>query len=179
MSPIQKRLHMITREIDVILGDAQGYLLKRMIAEDLGEDAKDALRKAASELAYRKQYYDTMEDSLVYFPSCKKLIMSHELMEEAEKFFHDREDEFPPEYSKALKTVVAVSESRKLMDRSLNSDYDYNDDYEYSNYDDDCPNYDLPWIGNDVDLSSIMVEKLGRSWRETSHEVVQYRMSLT
>ena len=57
-------------------------------------------------LAYVKKYYDVMKDEIVMFPSVSKLILKNDLTIEAENYYYEEDDEFPPEYSKALKTVV-------------------------------------------------------------------------
>lgn len=40
------------------------------------------------------------------FPSVGKLILKNDLSIEAENYYYEEEDEFPLEYTKALKTVV-------------------------------------------------------------------------
>ena len=177
ISAKEQRMNMITGELDVILKNAQDYVL-RHLAEDLGEDVKDPLRKAAMKLAYRKQYYDVMEDKVVYFPSCKQLIMSCDLMEQAEKFYYDEEDEFPPEFSKALKTVASAAESRKMKDKSgrkAQAVKDTDSDYDGVTDEDD---YDESLIGKEESLDSDVMAKLAMSWSEAFDETVEYRKVL-
>lgn len=57
-------------------------------------------------MAYVKKYYDVMKDEIVMFPSVSKLILKNDLTIEAENYYYEEDDEFPPEYAKALKTVV-------------------------------------------------------------------------
>lgn len=57
-------------------------------------------------LAYVKKFYDVMKDEIVFFPSVGKLIINGDLTEEAENHYYEEEDEWPLEYTKALKTVV-------------------------------------------------------------------------
>ena len=47
-----------------------------------------------------------MKDEIVFFPSVGKLIIKGDLTEEAENDYYDEGDEWPLEYTKALKTVV-------------------------------------------------------------------------
>lgn len=47
-----------------------------------------------------------MKDEIVFFPSVGKLILNGNLTEAAENDYYEEEDEWPIEYTKALKTVV-------------------------------------------------------------------------
>jgi hypothetical protein len=99
------RMTMIGEEIDKILKDTQAWVEKHL-EEDFEKEAMDALRTAAKTLAYRKKYYDLTKDEIIYFPSVARLIMKNALQDEAETCYWEEEDEFPLEYTKALKTVV-------------------------------------------------------------------------
>jgi hypothetical protein len=101
----EKRMIMIEEEIDKILKDTQVWV-EKFLEEDFEKEAMDALRTAAKTLAYRKKYYDLSKDEIIYFPSVARLIMKNALQDEAETCYWEEEDEFPLEYSKALKTVV-------------------------------------------------------------------------
>lgn len=186
-----KREKMIQEEMENIFEDAQGYILGQMIGEvDMGDDAKDALMAAAMKLAYTKKYYDVMEDNVVYFPTCKKLIVKNSrLLKEAEKIYRNGEDEFPPEYTEALlKTVVTdvdrrkVKEksNRKLMKDSPDTDDDDDDEADVDDNngqgDDDD---DDSVVGRDTSkLGSDLMEKLAMSWREAIDESLEYRKGL-
>lgn len=104
----EKRIAMIEGEMDQIIKDADAFCLQHL-EEDMEEEAIQALNKAAMKLAYRKKYYDVMKDKIVFFPSVSKLIMKADLTEEAEKHYYDEEDEWPLEYTKALKSVVRAA----------------------------------------------------------------------
>ena len=107
ISAKQRREDMINNELNVIIDNLQEYFIKHLMDElFVMDDIKVALIKAANNLAYRKMYYDVMEDTIKYFPSCSKLILSYSLMDEAEKYYYGDDDEFPLEYSKGLRTVV-------------------------------------------------------------------------
>jgi hypothetical protein len=101
----EKRMTMIEEEIDKILKETQLYV-EKFLEEDFEKQAMDALRTAAKTLAYRKKYYDVTKDEIIYFPSVSSLIMKNALQDEAETCYWEEGDEFPLEYSKALKTVV-------------------------------------------------------------------------
>lgn len=62
-----------------------------------------------TKMAYTKKFYDVMKDQVVIFPSVGKLILKGDLTEEAENDYFEEEDEFPLEYTKALKTVVRAA----------------------------------------------------------------------
>ena len=184
ISPKQKRVNMIVGEMDTLLEDAQQYILKHMMDEiDLDEEAKVALKLAAMECAYTKRYYDIMEDNVVYFPSCKKLIMNGKLTEVAEKYYYDEGDEFPPEYTKALRAVVSIAGSRKIKDSGRkgqklkdtpDDDVASDDDREINDESGD----DDSLIGKEEQLGSELMEKLAMSWREAFDESLRDRMAL-
>ena len=102
----QQRNDMITKEIDIILKEFDGLLMDNEY--DVEEEANDALRKAAFNIAYTKKYYNVTKDEIIYFPSVSKLIMNAKLIVEGEKYYYDEEDEFPIHYSKLLKTAVST-----------------------------------------------------------------------
>jgi hypothetical protein len=79
---------------------------------------------------------------MVYYPSCRRLVLTKDLLDEAEKHYYDEDDEFPQEYSKAVRTVV-FDEIRKSNenDNSMKDDQLDNERYE-------------------------MIEKLGAEWSE-------------
>jgi hypothetical protein len=118
----EKRVTMIKEEMDEIIKDADAFCLKHL-EEDMEEEAIEALNKAAMKLAYTKKYYDVMKDEIVFFPSVSKLIMKGDLTEEAEKHYYDEEDEWPLEYTKALKTVVREA-SKNEEDTEVDAEND-------------------------------------------------------
>jgi len=75
----------------------------------LGNPAIEAIRRAADELAYKRKYYDVMKDEVLFFPTVARLLMTNTLAERAELYYYEEEDPFPPEYTKALKTVCRES----------------------------------------------------------------------
>ena len=83
----------------------RGMSLEEVLEEDFEKEAIEAISKASQTLAYKRKYYDVMKDKVVYFPTVARLIMTNILQEEAEKVYYDDGDDFPPEYSKALRTV--------------------------------------------------------------------------
>lgn len=101
----EKRRAMIEEELDKVIKATQEYV-EVNLEEEFEAEAIEALQKAARQLAYTKKFYDVMKDDIVFFPSVQTLIMKNSLQDEAEKYYWEEEDEFPPEYSKALKTVV-------------------------------------------------------------------------
>mmetsp|Transcript_24641 Transcript_24641/g.43229 ORF Transcript_24641/g.43229 Transcript_24641/m.43229 type:complete len:142 (-) Transcript_24641:131-556(-) len=101
----EQRDRMIKEEMDSIMEAARDFCFEHF-EEDMEDEAIQAVQTAARNLAYRKKYFDCIKDSIIYFPTCRKLILSKDLIEEAEKYYYEKEDEFPAEYSKALRTVV-------------------------------------------------------------------------
>mmetsp|Transcript_37514 Transcript_37514/g.91000 ORF Transcript_37514/g.91000 Transcript_37514/m.91000 type:complete len:98 (+) Transcript_37514:516-809(+) len=85
------------------------------------QEAVDALRTAAYELAYLKKYYDSFSDRFVYFPSVIKLCVMYTLIEKAEEYYYDEEDEFPLQYSAALRSIAC----EKLEESNDDGDEEY------------------------------------------------------
>eukprot|EP00980_Cylindrotheca_fusiformis_P003448 scaffold770_cov109-Cylindrotheca_fusiformis.AAC.15 len=130
LSEKEKRIAMIQEEIDIILKNADAFCLQHL-EEEMEEEAIEALKKAAMKLAYTKKYYDVMKDQIVFFPSVSKLILKAELTEEAEKYYFDEGDDWPLEYTKALKTVVreAASSTTTSSDEDMAEVDEENDAY--------------------------------------------------
>jgi hypothetical protein len=76
-----------------------------------------AIRQAAFNLAYTKKYFDCLNDQIIYFPSCTKLILSALLIEEATKYYYEDDDDFPAEYSKAIRSVVFQEQEAKKKEQ--------------------------------------------------------------
>jgi hypothetical protein len=133
MSEKEKRELMLKEELDKIIVATQDYCWDAL-EEELEPQAVDAVRQAAQELAYKRKYYDVMKDAIVYFPSITRLLMTNNLQEKADRYYYEEEDEFPPEYSKAFKTVCREKGFVKAEDSAENDDY-------------------MEKLGQDVDLS--------------------------
>ncbi|OEU23552.1 hypothetical protein FRACYDRAFT_233726 [Fragilariopsis cylindrus CCMP1102] len=175
----QKRINMINNEIDSIMDNLKEYFGYHMMDElFVTDDIKDVLLKAAYNLAYTKIYYCCIKDKIIYFPSCQELILNYTLMEEAETYYYNSEDEFPIEYSKGLRTVVSSSKSntgefRKMKENKKkgSNGYDNDDDDDSSitgsdinnttNDDDDEEDDD-----EDNTLGSDIIERLAMPWTE-------------
>jgi hypothetical protein len=184
----QKRINMINKEIDDIIDKLKEYFGYHMMDElFVTDDIKDALTKGALNIAYRKIYYDVIQDQIIYFPSCKELILSYTLMEEAEKYYYDTEDEFPVEYSKGLRTVVSSSSAaaasttttitgggggggsgsggfKKVKEKNKNKGNDDDDDDDGSIGCNDNDDNDDNKLGSDI------IERLAMSWREAIYD---------
>ena len=173
----QKRINMINNEIDSIMDDLKDYFGYHMMDElFVTDDIKDVLLKAAYNLAYTKIYYCCRKDQIIYFPSCQELISNYTLMEEAETYYYNSEDEFPIEYSKGLRTVVSSSKSntgefRKMKENKKKGSNGYDNDDD----DDSCiTGSDINNITNDDDeeddeddkLGSDIIERLAMPWTE-------------
>ena len=205
----QRREDMINSEMEGIFENVQEYLLRHMMDEVfIMDDIKVAYRKSALQLAYRKKYHDFMEDTIVYFPTCKKLILSYKLMEEAEKYYHcggDDDDVIPAEINKALRAVVSVTGSCKIKDkkgrdkncnkskqqkssrrRKQLQNYSNNNDDDNDDDDEDSIGSksidDTSMIGCKEDDSlydSAVMERLAMSWREAMpDETLENRLAL-
>jgi hypothetical protein len=113
----KKRKIMIEDELEKVIKQTQANEL----AEPFEPEALLALRKAAMEITYLKKYYDAVKDELIYFPSVTKSLVDFSLIEEAEKYYYAEEDEFPMDYSRALRSVA--TEFIMADDDDVDEDY--------------------------------------------------------
>jgi hypothetical protein len=153
----ERRFTMIENEITELLDVARDFCFTHY-EDDMEQEAMDAIKIAAHNLAYRYQYYNVLKDQIIYYPSCQRLITSRDLIDEAEKQYYDDDDEFPPEYSKAIRTVVFDNIEKKKKKMMMagdsggnkssvgNNDNDADDDNDNENYE--------------------MMAKLGSEWTE-------------
>ena len=131
-SEAEKRKKMIDEELK--------KLIQQAVDEELEEDemeleSVEALEKGAMKICYLKKYYDVMADEIIYFPTVAKSLINYSLIEAAEEFYFDEEDEFPMEYSVALRSVATMAASE--------DDDDQDDDY-------------MEKLAMDVDLSGVI-----------------------
>jgi hypothetical protein len=117
LSDKEKRKLAIEEELTKIVKETEQSELE----EEIEPEALAALKKAAMIVAYRKKYYDVFKDAFVYFPTVTAALMNYALIEEAEKYYYDEDDEFPMEYSAALRSVAATS--------AADNDDDVDEDY--------------------------------------------------
>ena len=161
--PKKKRIRMIAKEMESILDDAQEYLLRNLLDEDLGDEAKNALFKAAMESAYFKHNYDTTENKVVFYPTCKDLILHHGMIDDAEKYYYSERDRFPPEYREALEFVVREYKQRRqiLLSERREELWGYGSDQDSLSEFDDVFSQDL-----EVHCDPKVMEELSNSWTE-------------
>jgi hypothetical protein len=133
MSDKEKRATILQEELEIIIKAAEDYCLG-FLEEEFEPQAIEAIRQAAQELAYTRKYYDVRNDEIIFFPTVARLVMTNVLSDRAESYYYEEEDEFPPEYSKALKTVC--------RDKGLINDEDSIENDEYREK-----------LAQDVDLS--------------------------
>jgi hypothetical protein len=163
--PTKKRVRMIKQEMDEILGGAQDYLLRHMIDDDLSDEAKSSLFKAAMEMAYHKHYYNSIEHTVTYYPTCKDLVLNHNFVDEAEKFYYRQRDQFPPEYKRAVNSAARALERKRLIEDSQKNYHPYEEDESEStttSFDDLLS----PSMHVRTDLD--MLNSFGQSWRDES-----------
>merc|ERR1712032_8890 len=91
------------------------------LEEPFDEDSVEALTKGAMKICYVKKYYDVMKDKFIYFPSVAQTVVDYRLMEEAEKFYFEENDEYPQDLSIGLRSVAT-----ELV---LSQDDDFDEDY--------------------------------------------------
>jgi hypothetical protein len=96
------RQKMIHEELTAILKEVE----EQELDEEMEKESVDALKVAANNICYLKRYYDPINDKLIVFPSVAKTIVDYSLMDEAEKHYWEEEDEFPIEYSAALRSIA-------------------------------------------------------------------------
>lgn len=160
--PRKKRLRMIAREMDEILDGAQDYLLRHMLDDDLSDEAKSSVFKAAMDSAYLKHYYDSNEHKVVYYPTCKDLVLNHNFIDEAEKYFYREQDKFPSDYRRAISSSVRALERQRLLEEQKRNHHRYEDTDEES---ESNSVDDLLTMSMHVRLDADMVDKFAGSWK--------------
>jgi hypothetical protein len=113
----ETRTKMIEEELARIVKGAEDNELE----EAIEPEALELLQKAAHKICYLKKYYDVIKDEVIFFPSVTKCLVNYSLIEEAEKDWYDEEEEFPMDYSAALRTTATES--------MAGEDEDQDDDY--------------------------------------------------
>lgn len=105
-SDAEKRKKMIEDELDQLIKHANETELNE--DDPFDEDSVEALKKGAMKICYLKKYYDVMKDELIYFPSVTRTAMDYRLIEAAETFYFEEEDEYPPDLTSALRSVATA-----------------------------------------------------------------------
>ena len=122
MTEKEKRESILKEELEKIVEATQDYCWN-VLEEEMDPEAIEAIRRAAQELSYQLKYYDVMKDTVIYFPTVTRLIMTNTLQDRAEKYYYEEEEGFPPEYAKALKTVCREQGLVKEEDSVENDEY--------------------------------------------------------
>jgi hypothetical protein len=113
----EKRKMMIEEELRKIVLETE----ENELGEEMESEALRALRRASMKICYLKKYYDVFKDEFVYFPCVAATFMNYAMIEEAEKYYYDEDDEFPQDYSAALRSVAAMT----AVDNDEDADADY------------------------------------------------------
>jgi hypothetical protein len=105
VSEPEKGARRIEAELRSLIADT----VENELDEPFEVEAVHAQELAASKIAYRKKYYDVFKDEFIFFPSVAHTIMNYSLTDEAEKHYFDEVDEFPMEYTAALRSTAEVA----------------------------------------------------------------------
>jgi hypothetical protein len=116
----EMRQQLIDEELNSVLKEVVERKLER---EEMEPESVEALQTAANKICYLKKFYNISRDKIIYFPTVTKSLINYRLLEEAEKHYFDEEDEFPMDYSIALREVAF---SKTKIDSEGNDD-DYED----------------------------------------------------
>jgi len=162
--PKKKRMRMIAKEMESLLDDAQDYLLRNLLDDDLGDEAKNSLFKAAMNSAYLKHNYDVTENKVVFYPTCKDLILNHNMISEAEGFYYTSRDEFPADYTEALEFAARDAERKiEIRERERQARMDgytsYESDQDSLSEFDEISSPDI-----EVHCDPKVMEELSQSW---------------
>merc|ERR1712232_558067 len=119
-SDAEIRLALIEDELEVLVKRTNETELSE--DEPFDEDSLEALKKAAMKICYVKKFYDVMKDEFILFPSVAKTALDYRLIEEAEKFYFEEEDEYPADLSGGLR-AVAFSVVSEEEDDDMDEEY--------------------------------------------------------
>jgi len=166
-APKKKRLALIAKEMRKILEGAQDYLLRNMLDDDLSDEAKNALYKAAHNAAYVDHEFCNIDHKMIYYPSCADLIQNDLLLVEAEKHYYQDKDKFPEEYSQAVRSAVRAAERKRRQSyKQILHSYDAKDLLEDLEESESRSYDDLASPSMHIRLDTGMVEQLAESWRD-------------
>lgn len=162
--PKKKRMRMIAKEMESILDDAQDYLLRNLLDADISDEAKNSLFKAAMNSAYLKHNYDTTQNKVVFYPTCRDLILKHGMINDAEEFFYSQKDKFPADYREAIGFSAREAE-RKIQERERRAQIegDESDQDSLSEFD------EILSLDMTVHRDQKGMEELSNSWSERLH----------
>jgi TolA-binding protein len=116
-SEAEKRNKMIEEELMGLIKEAD----ENELEDPFDEDSIEAMKKAAYKICYLKKYYDVMKDEFIYFPSVTKTVVNYSLIEEAEKFYYEEEDEYPQDLAIGLRSVASM----RLVEEDDDVDEEY------------------------------------------------------
>jgi DNA repair exonuclease SbcCD ATPase subunit len=116
-SEAEKRNKMIEEELMGLIKEAD----ENELEDPFDEDSIEAMKKAAYKICYLKKYYDVMKDEFIYFPSVTKTVVNYTLIEEAEKFYYEEEDEYPQDLAIGLRSVASM----RLVEEDDDVDEEY------------------------------------------------------
>ena len=97
------RRSMIEEELETLLLDAE----QQELEDTIDPDIVAVLKKGAMEAAYIKKYFEMKKDKYVYFPSVAKSVYNFSMIEAAEKYLTNGEEEICLDYTNALCTIAA------------------------------------------------------------------------
>lgn len=161
--PEKKRIRMVGKEMESLLDDAQHYLLQNLLDAGMGDEEKNALMKAAMKSAYLKHKYDMTRNKVVFYPTCKDLILNHGMINNAEEFYYSPKDKFPVEYRDALEFVAREAE-RKIQlqerERRARMEGDESDNDSLSDFDEKLS------LDMTIHCDQKGMEELSNSWSE-------------
>ena len=114
-----KRKDMINEELNKIIKDTE----EAELDDEMEMELVDALKQAAMKICYLKKYYDVFKDEFIYFPSVASKILDSSLLEEAEKYYYDEDDELPVLESAGLKEVVGKAAAAADDEDDVDNEY--------------------------------------------------------
>jgi myosin protein heavy chain len=104
--------------IDAELGKMIRQTEEEELEDPFEKEVVMALHQAAHKICYTKKYYDALKDEFIFFPSVARTIMNYDLMEEADKYYFDEEDELPIDVSAGLRSVAS-----NYLDEDVDEEY--------------------------------------------------------
>lgn len=116
----QLRRALIQEELDVLIKNCEDN--DELQGHEFEDEAIEALGIAANKLAYLRKFYDVARCEYIYAPSIAYTIMDGSLLEEANKHYFGKSDEFLVMYAGAMGSSILTQREGNRQYMDLNRD---------------------------------------------------------
>lgn len=99
--------------------------------------------------------------------TCKELVLKHNFLDEAEKYFYQERDKFPSDYRRAISSSVRALEHQRLMEEQERNQQHLHEVVVEETSESESSIDELLTASMHVRLDADMVEKFAGGWKES------------